>query len=320
MINDNYNIQDLFTRRPISVIQGIYSFIECRGDQPVIDNAITRKVNSFYEQSPFPNYEEYDDLSSFQEKASSGIYAKMLDEQIPFGVKIVDCGCGTAQLSAYLAHGGRKVIGSDLCLNSLKIANDFKLRNNINNLELVHADIFDLPFEDGSFDFVISKGVLHSTYDCKKAFQRIARLVRPGGFIIVGLYNKYARIPSWFRKRLYKIFPNSIYKSDYVLKALTEGETKKRSWILDQYDNPHEKWYSVDTVLKWFDENGIVYVNSIPKINFSETISERERLFQKHNVGSGVEHRIMQLIWMFTIAREGGLFDLIGRKKGYVDK
>lgn len=315
MTDNKPEIEKLFTRHPLKIIDGIYSFVDHESQSPVHENLITKKINEFYEQNPFPNYEEFDSLSSFNEKASRGIYAKMLDEQIPLNVKILECGCGTGQLSVFLSKGQRIVIGQDLSLSSLKLANNFKTKFGIFNLKLVHADIFDLPFPKNEFDFVISKGVLHHTYDAKKAFETISRLIKPGGFIIIGLYNKFGRIPSWFRKQLSKVIPGSVNKLDYVLKNFAKSDRKRNAWILDQYYNPHETWHSVDEVLGWFKEYGFDYINSIPKITLSETFTINEKLFQKQKAGYKTEHLITQLLWIFTISREGALFDIIGRKK-----
>jgi len=307
-------MEDYFKREPENCIDGIVSFFRQGSSNGNSLNPVTKKINEFYEANPFPNYEGYDSLASFYEKAKQGVYGKMLDEQIPLNVRILEVGCGTGQLSNFLAHSRREVVASDLCLNSLKLANEFKLKNGINNVTFVHADIFDLPFREKAFDLVVCKGVLHHTYDCKEAFRRISELVRPGGFMVIGLYNKYGRIPTWLRKQSYRISPNSIGKIDYVLKNLAEGGAKRRAWILDQYSNPNETWHSVDEVLKWFGECGFSFVNGIPKITFSESFSENERLFAKHPQGNRIEHFLIQLSWIFTISREGALFDIIGRK------
>src|SRR3989344_135529 len=92
---------------------------------------VTEEIKAFYEQSPFPNYDDLDSAASLREKASKGIFARLLDEQLPYDAKILEAGCGTGQLSNFLATTwGRAVIGADLCLNSLKLAQEFKITNN----------------------------------------------------------------------------------------------------------------------------------------------------------------------------------------------
>jgi len=57
------------------------------------------------------------------------------------------------------------------------------------------------------------------------------------------------------------------------------GDEKKRIWFMDQYCHPHTKTFSVGDVLRWFKENGVEYVNSLPKINPGERLTSAERLF-----------------------------------------
>lgn len=307
-------MEAFITRQPNQNINGILSFVDVNNFHSDTTNSVTKKIRSFYEADPFPNYEEFDSIGSFYEKARKGIYTRMLDEQIPLNVKILEIGCGTGQLSMYLAHSQRQIVGVDLSLNSLKLASEFKQKNGINNVTLIHADIFNMPFMENSFDFVICKGVLHHTFNCKKAFEQVVKLIKPGGFIILGLYNTYGRLPTWLRKQFYNFFPQKIGKIDYVLKNFAKSDAKRRSWILDQYANPHETWHSADEVLQWFKENKLDYINAIPKITFSEQFTENEKLFQKHDVGNKLEHLIIQIGWIFSISREGALFDIIGRK------
>src|SRR5439155_22803258 len=56
-----------------------------------------------------------------------------------------------------------------------------------------------------------SSGVLHHTPDPGAAFARVARLARPGGWIIVGLYNAFARIPLRVRRAVARL---SGYRSE----------------------------------------------------------------------------------------------------------
>lgn len=56
---------------------------------------VTDLVKAFYEDNPFPNYDTYDSVSSLAGKAEKGLFARMLDEQIPAGTRIIECGCGT---------------------------------------------------------------------------------------------------------------------------------------------------------------------------------------------------------------------------------
>ena len=54
-------------------------------------------------------------------------------------------------------------------------------------------NLFRPALKNDFFDVVISNGVLHHTNDCRAAFGTINKLVKPGGYLIVGLYHWYSR-------------------------------------------------------------------------------------------------------------------------------
>ena len=88
---------------------------------------VTETVKSFYEETPFPGYEDIDSDQSLRQKAEKGVFARLLDDQIPHGARILEVGCGTGQLSNFLGMTwGRTVFATDICLNSLKLGQDFR--------------------------------------------------------------------------------------------------------------------------------------------------------------------------------------------------
>jgi uncharacterized protein YbaR (Trm112 family) len=64
---------------------------------------VTQDMKAFYEETPFPNYDDFDSLDSLIEKARRGHFAKQLDDQVPPGALILECGCGTGQLTNFLS-------------------------------------------------------------------------------------------------------------------------------------------------------------------------------------------------------------------------
>ena len=277
---------------------------------------VGRKVRTFYEACSFPGYEEMETPFDLTEKATKGIYAKLLDEQLPWTARILDAGCGTGQLVNFLSIMNRRVTGIDLSYNSLKKGYEFKTRFKLNSARFVQMDLFQLACRGETFDYVFSNGVLHHTADARLAFQNLCHLVKTNGFIIVGLYNRYGRLLLNARKLIFRLTGSRLLWLDCFLRQRSLGEDKKRIWFLDQYRHPHEETWSVDDVLQWFNSNGIEYVNSIPKINPGERLTLDERLFEPHAPGTRFDHFLSQLGWIFTKGREGGFFILIGRKMG----
>ena len=74
----------------------------------------TEAVRQFYEQAPFPAYPARDSLSSLRARAERSRFAALLDRAIPADARIVEVGCGTGQMSLYLARANREIVAVDL--------------------------------------------------------------------------------------------------------------------------------------------------------------------------------------------------------------
>ena len=273
---------------------------------------VTSRVKSFYEENPFPSYEGLEEFGELVNKGNANPFSARLLDAIGFNKLVLECGCGTGQLSHYLQLNNNHVLGIDLSLGSLSLAVEHKIRNQLDRCAFAQMNIFDLAVKDASFDVVISHGVLHHTFDARRAFSHIVRKVKPGGIVIVGLYNRYARIATWLRARLIGMFGPGI---DYVVRTRIRDRRKAEIWIRDQYYNPHETWHSVGEVLEWFAENDVEYLNSTPPILGTDGESV-ENLFDRTDPGNAYQRTVTQLSWLATIAREGSLFDVIGRRRG----
>lgn len=113
-------------------------------------------------------------------------------------------------------------------------------------------NLFKAPFRDGTFDVVISNGVSHHTSDPEGGFRSLAAKVKPGGHIIVGLYDSYARLPTLWKRWLFRTFGKRLFFLDDRLKNWQVQPQRVRAWFMDQYNHPHESRHSMDDVLAWF--------------------------------------------------------------------
>ena len=282
-----------------------------------IDNATVEKVIDFYNEAPFPNYENNDDKSSINQKGENNYLAKQFKNFIGFNKDILEVGCGTGQLSLYFSIGNNnRVYALDPTLESINLGKEFAKKNKIENVKFVNADIFDNIFNDETFDFIWTNGVLHHTKNPKLAFDIISKHLKKNGYILVGLYNKYGRARTLFRRFLYKIFGKSIVMLlDPVLRKINKENDKQiKSWIRDQYEHPVESLHTIDEVLKWFDDNKIEFINSIPKCNIEDDYGKS--LFEKSSKGTFLSRFFSQLTMLFNeLGSEGGLFIVIGKKK-----
>jgi len=272
--------------------------------------AVTTKVKAFYEEHPFPSYEGVEEFGELVTKGNSNPFSKALLSAVGCNKLVLECGCGTGQLTHFLQLNNNHTLGVDMSLGSLALAIEHKRRNGLHRSSFAQMNIFDLAIKDNSFDVAIAHGVLHHTFDARRAFASVARKVKPGGIVMVGLYNRYARVPTWLRSKVIGILGP---KLDFVVRTRISDPRKAEVWIKDQYYNPHETWHSIDEVLGWFEESGIEYLNCSPPI--LNTAGEKApTLFDRTGPGNAYERVVTQLFWLGSIAREGALFDLVGRK------
>ena len=104
------------------------------------------------------------------------------------GKLVLDAGCGMGRYLRIAAAGPvRHVIGMDL---SRAVVAARELTAHLPGVSLVRGDLLRLPFPEQSFDIIYSLGVLDHTPDPRAAFLGLARLLKPGGRIVVWVYEK----------------------------------------------------------------------------------------------------------------------------------
>jgi SAM-dependent methyltransferase len=275
---------------------------------------VTDVVRAFYEETPFPNYDDFDSVASLARKAREGLFAKLLDEQVPPGTRIIECGCGTGQLSNFLGVANRTVFGADLCMNSLKLGEEFRRKNAIEGVHFLQMNLFRPCFAPGSFDLVISNGVLHHTSDPRGACASISRLVRPGGYLLVGLYHRWGRLITDFRRLLFHVSGDRFTALDPNLRDADKSSAKRRAWFMDQYKHPHESKHTIGETIGWMRELGFDLVRSIPHTRPFVPFTDAAKLFQREEPGSWLERSMVELGMAFQGSREGGFFIVIGRR------
>ncbi len=95
----------------------------------------------------------------------------------------LEVGCGSGVVSKYFARSyNSSVIGIDIDPQQIKLAG--KDIGDIANIHFLEADATDLPFEDSSFDIVLSFGVMHYIYNWLDGVKEIKRVLRAKGYFI----------------------------------------------------------------------------------------------------------------------------------------
>jgi ubiquinone/menaquinone biosynthesis C-methylase UbiE len=94
-----------------------------------------------------------------------------------------DLGCGTGQVSAALAPFVARVIAVDASAAMLQAAR--KRLQHLNNIDLRRGDLEALPIDDGRLDLATIMLVLHHVPEPARAVAEVARVLTPGGRLIV---------------------------------------------------------------------------------------------------------------------------------------
>jgi SAM-dependent methyltransferase len=111
-----------------------------------------------------------------------------LNEESVRGKRVLDGGCGMGRyLRVAASLGAEIVVGMDLS-GAVLAARD--LTRELPNVAVVQGDLLRTPFAPGSFDHIYSLGVLDHTPDPRAAFLSLARLLKPGGRIVIWVYPK----------------------------------------------------------------------------------------------------------------------------------
>ncbi len=277
--------------------------------------AVTQEVRAFYEETPFPNYEEFESIEDLVRKAEAGLFARMLNDQIPFNSRVLEVGCGTGQLTNYLGVAERNIFGVDMTLNSLKLANEFRSRHGLDHVGFYQMNLYRPIFREESFDVVLCNGVLCAAADPYRGFQSIARLVKRGGYILVGLYNTYGRLITDLRRAIINSLGDRFRFLDPQLRRSSLGSRKKEAWFADQYRHPYETKQTLGELLEWFRIADFEFVYGVPNPKAFQRFHEHDAIFQPHPAGNWLDHLIVQAQLMLHGSHEGGFFTMIGRRR-----
>lgn len=143
--------------------------------------------------SPADNREYYDAFAENYEAHRAGRpgagYHDLLDElessfveRFGTGQDVLEVGCGTGLVLSRIARFARSARGIDLSPNMLE-------RARARGLDVQVANATALPFPDASFDVACSFKVIAHVREVELALSEMARVVRPGGFVLAEFYN-----------------------------------------------------------------------------------------------------------------------------------
>ena len=131
----------------------------------------------------------YDRFSETYDNERHRGYHRLIDEleldlvrRYGAGKDVFEAGCGTGLLLREAALVARSAVGLDLSRGMLRPARE-------RGLKVVQGSLTDVPLPSASFDVVYSMKVLAHVPPIERAVAELARLVRPGGYLLLEFYN-----------------------------------------------------------------------------------------------------------------------------------
>lgn len=178
------------------------------------------------------------------------------------GEDVLDVGCGTGNAAIRAAQAGGRVVGSDLTPELFEAARQQAREAGV-EVEWVEADAEALPFEDESFDVVIS------TFGCMfaprhdVAARELVRVLRPGGRLAVSAWTPEGTVGRAFQAMGRHMppppdfaSPPSRWGSEEHVSGLFEGTGVELRFERDHVDDQLEFESTDDAVEFWTTKFG----------------------------------------------------------------
>ena len=221
---------------------------------------------------------QLDDATSRESEETFRVKTGLSPEDVA-GRLVLDVGCGMGRFADVVSRWGGRVIGIDLSLAVEAAHANLGRRENV---RILQADLFHLPFRPGMFDIVYSLGVLHHTPDCEKAFRQLVPFVRPGGRLCVWVYGTmgpwerfarlYRKVTARMPKRLLHALCHLAIPWYHVCRLPLIGPLLWTLFPISRHPNPDWRvldtfdWYSPQyqslhtfpEVYRWFRSEGLV--------------------------------------------------------------
>lgn len=201
------------------------------------------------------------------------------------GKLVLDAGVGAGRFADVMSRWGADVVGVDL---SFAVEASYANFHNRPNVMIAQADIGKLPFRPGTFDLIVSIGVLHHTPDTETYFKALVPLLRPGGRICIWLYpdeGDYRTRAAWI-PYVNKVPPGMFYDWCRWFVPWALGDRSKQlpkllrrvfpysdqglgmaNDVLDTFDGYSPRYHGIhspEEAVAWFEEMGLVDIQALP--------------------------------------------------------
>ncbi len=162
-----------------------------------IEDATSRHVREMYEESPFPRWSQ--PLIGADAPMGQVIRAALPRQRLPEiavdkpQILVAGCGTGLHAILAATNYRDADVLALDLSRASLAYGKRQAEVLGYDNISFAQADILQVGALPQRFDLIESFGVLHHLRDPAAGLAQLAMLLKPGGYMMLGLYSEVGR-------------------------------------------------------------------------------------------------------------------------------
>lgn len=178
------------------IVEGLLECQVCRAEVPVV-RSVPRFVSSESYAASFGfQWNRFDrlqvDSAMHNDLSRNRFYATTGWPPSLSGEHILEAGCGTGRFTELALETGAEVASFDL-----STAVEAAWRNNHDKplVTLFQASIYEIPLRKESFDKIFCMGVLQHCPDVEGAFRSMLPFLRPGGEIVIDVYEKSTGLP-----------------------------------------------------------------------------------------------------------------------------
>lgn len=201
------------------VIEGSLSCENCSNNYPVVRSiprfvAMENYAASFGYQWNLYKHTQVDHYSKFNHSEERFYAETKWDDNSLRGNWVLDVGCGNGRFVEISSRHECQVVGVDIS-SAIDAAGElFKDRENVH---LIQASIYELPFKKGAFDKVYCIGVIQHTPDPEKSVKTLPKFVKKGGELALTIYERKPWTPLYGK---------------YLVRPLTKRINKKALLLL----------------------------------------------------------------------------------------
>jgi ubiquinone/menaquinone biosynthesis C-methylase UbiE len=162
----------------------------------------TKKTKAFFEAAAAEWSSRYDRNDSMAARRSR--FSDALQIHFPEPADILDFGCGSGDIARHLSAHGHRVTGCDLSVSMIQQAKAADAQGTINWLAVEETSPqSNLPFDNSSFDAVISSSVLEYVDAVDATLAEFGRVLKPGGWLLAtvpDMRSSLRRREVWLRR------------------------------------------------------------------------------------------------------------------------